>query len=508
MQPPRVRVSLVNVLVHEATNLVPPLGVLQLAAILRAHGFEVQVLDEDPLLVDVVGAVARFEPALVGLSFYTPAFGRAKQLAHALRAACPQAVICAGGIHATALPEATGLALGLDFCGIGEGDQTLLEVCERVRDGLGLGDVPGLWVREGETGRFTSPRPLIEDLDALPYPARDAVDFRRYLAPPGVFRGRPMRNSTTLLTVRGCPFPCTYCGSHIMSGRRVRFRSVDAVVGEVEGMVRDLGVRGLFVLDESFTIRRERAAEIAAQLKRLGLVWGIQTRVDLLDEDLLRHFAACGCAEVNFGVESGSDRILDLLRKGTTVEQAVRAFSWCRRAGLRTTANFMMGHPLETRADLEATYRLARRLAATNTFFHRTIPYPGTDLHREALDGGWLTADAAWGESWMHRSGAASTMRTQVPHEELTAKRSAFQNRFFLRNYLQPRSLRWVGYYLLQAALHPGAFARALRSMVRDRRLDRFLEVFAADLNRLSRAGESAGRGAPAIPLRATLPPP
>jgi radical SAM superfamily enzyme YgiQ (UPF0313 family) len=478
-----MRVSLIHVVVQEATNLVPPLGVLQLAAVLRARGFDVQVIDEDPLLSDVTARVARFSPRLIGLSFYTPAHSRAKRLALDLRGACPDAYLCAGGVHATALPARTLAELELDFVGIGEADHSLPEACERIRDGGDPSTVAGLFIRDETGGRLTAPRKPVEDLDALPLPARDLVDFQRYLSPPGVFRGRPMRGSTTLMTVRGCPFPCTYCGSTLMSGGRVRFRSVDAVTREVEGLIRDHGVRGLFVLDESFTLRRARAIALASYFQSCGLVWGIQTRVDLLDEELIASFSARGCVEINIGVESGSDRILELMRKGTTVAQAVRAFDWCRKAGVRTTANFMMGHPLETRADIEASARLAARLSATNTFFHLTTPYPGTELHRESTARGWLLADE-FSDEWMHRSGSARAMVTQVPHDELIAARAALQNRFFLRNYLQAGSLRWVAYYLAQGILHPRAFLRAIGSTLRDRRLDRFLESFAASLAR------------------------
>jgi len=476
-----MRISLIHVTVREASNLVPPLGILTLAAVLRERGFEVQVLDEDPLVSDVVSRVSAFNPAVVGMGFYTPAYSRARVLASTFRSRLPAAILCAGGVHTTARPEQTLGELELDFCVVGEGEHTFLEVCERIRDGRGYEDVAGLVFREGDRTVSTGARPLIEDLDSLPMPARDAVDYRRYLKPPGVFRGRPMGDTTTLLTVRGCPFRCTYCGSHIMSRGKVRYRSLDSVVREVESLMHDYGVKGIFIVDESFTLKRERAIDIARFLHSTGIDWAIQTRVDLLDEDLIRELKRTGCREINFGVESGSERILNLLRKGTTVEQAVRTFEWCRKAGVRTTANFMIGHPEETTSDIEATYKLARTLSASYTLFHVTIPYPGTELYRQAMENGWLQQGDDFDDLWMHRSGGTPLLKTKVPHATLKKLRATYQNRFFVRNYVSVNNLPWFWYFGRNAVSHPRSFARAFGSMMKTRRLDTFLEVFAAE---------------------------
>lgn len=479
-----VKISLINVTINDASNAVPPLGILSIAAVLREKGFEVQIIDEDPFFSDPLPRLLSFKPALIGLGFYTPAYSRAKQLALTLRQKFPEALLCAGGVHATALPESTLNDLRIDFCVLGEGEHTLLEVCERLGDGLDFTSVPGLFLSSEGRGKFTGPRPLIEDIDSLPLPARDLLDKRRYLMPPGVFRGRPMERTTSIMTVRGCPFKCTYCGSHIMSKGTVRFRSVASIQRELETLKAAWGVKGIFILDESFTVRRERAIEISSLLKKSGLLWAIQTRVDLLDEDLINIFSENGCVEINFGVESGSDRMLGILKKGTTVEQAVKTFGWCKKAGVRTTANFMLGHPLETTEDIEATWGLAKRLAATYTLFHLTVPYPGTELYRQALAEDWLLTKGEFNDAWMHRSGGAAMLKTQMPYAELEKIRASFQNRFFTKNYLSLRNFRWMLYYAFEAMSHPAALVAGLKSAARSKRLDSFLEVFAAELYR------------------------
>lgn len=478
-----VRISLIHITVREASNLVPPLGILSLAAVLRENGFEVQVVDDDPFVSDIMSEVASFKPDLIGIGFYTPAYSRARRIALGLRSRYPDSIICAGGVHSTALPDRTLRELGLDFCVVGEGERTLLEVCERIREGSDYSNVPGLFLLRNGLGTYTEARPLMENLDSLPLPARDLVDYRKYLMLPGVFRGRPMRGTTTIMTVRGCPFKCTYCGSHIITKGTVRFRSVESVAREVEALINDFGVKGVFINDESFTLRRERAIEIVGLLRKKGIPWAVQTRVDLIDEDLVEIFRKSGCVEINFGVESGSDRMLKILRKGTTVDQAVRAFRWCKTAGVRTTANFILGHPLETMEDIEASLQLARSLAASYTLFHIAIPYPGTELYIQALAEGWLNDTGDFDDEWMHRSGSSGMLKTVLPSEALASLRASCQNRFFARNYLSLANLSWLGYYGFQAALHPKAVVSAFKVMAGSKRLDSFLEVFAAELH-------------------------
>lgn len=472
----------------EANNLVPPLGILAIGSFLEKNGFEVQLIDDDIFLTDIAPRVLEFNPDVVGVSFQTPAFTRAKQIISTLRPKLPHAKFCAGGFHTSILPEQVVSELSLDFCVIGEGESTMLDICQRLMNGEEISSVPGICLRNNDgVPVFTPPRDLIENLDILPLPATHLLDYEKYLRPPGLFRGMAMDRIAAVATTRGCPFHCAYCGGRKLYKGRVRFRSVASIRKELEYLIDTHHIRGIWIIDECFTLDRKRALAIADLIAELGLVWGIQTRVDLLDEAMVRHFKSRGCMEINFGVESGVDRILGFLKKGTTRQAASMAFSWCRSAGVRTTANFMIGTPTETEKDIYETFEFSKQLKASYTIFHITTPLPGTELYAHALAKGLIKEAREFDDSWVHRGSRGPLMTTEIPPERLMKIRASFQNYFFIRNYLHWRNVRYGMHILGMLLRSPFILGQSYRAYRQHGRLDSLIETIVALVNKAGR---------------------
>lgn len=483
-----MKITLINAQICEANNLVPPLGILAIGSFLQKHGFTVQLIDEDIFLTNFSSTVCAFKPDIIGISFLTPAYTRAKKIVSTLKPLCPDALFCAGGFHASILPEQVMAAFSLDFCVIGEGELTMLEICQHITQNLPLSMVPGICYAtpDGRT-ELSPPRQLLDNLDVLPVPATHLLSYERYLLPPGLFRGVAMDRVTTISTSRGCPFHCSYCGGRKLFNGRVRLRSTVSIRAELEYLIATHHIRGLWIIDECFTIDRERAWQIADIIAEYGLAWGVQTRVDLVDQDIIRHFKQCGCIEINFGVESGVSRILGMLKKGATTDAALQAFAWCRNYGMRTTANFMIGSPTETEAEMLETFNFAKRLRASYTIFHITTPLPGTELYEQALASGRLTQPEEFDESWVHRSSKGPLMATEVPGEKLMKMRSRFQNHFFIRNYVTWHNFGYAISYLFTLLTTPAIMLQSYRSYRQHGRLDSFVETMIALSNKRER---------------------
>jgi anaerobic magnesium-protoporphyrin IX monomethyl ester cyclase len=483
-----LKISLINAQICEANNLVPPLGILAVGSVLERGGFDVQLIDEDVFVADIAHRVLEFEPDLVGISFLTPAYTRAKKIASALRPLLPHAKFCAGGFHVSIFPEKVVKELSLDFCVIGEGETTMLDICQRLTNKEDISGVRGIcFTRSDGLPVLTPPRDLINDLDTLPLPATHLLDYEKYLRPPGLFRGMAMDRIAAVATSRGCPFHCSYCGGRTLYHGRVRLRSVPSIRDELKHLVDTHRIRGIWIIDECFTLDRKRALEIADLIAEYGLAWGMQTRVDLLDESMVRHFKERGCMEINFGVESGVDRILDILKKGTTRQAAALAFSWCRDAGVRTTANFMVGTPTETEADINETFEFSKQLNASFTMFHITMPLPGTELYNHALATGLLRKQHEFDDAWVHRASKGPLMTTEIPPERLMKIRASFQNYYFARNYLNWRNARFGIHFLSVLLRSPAILKRSFQEYWRHGRLDSFIETMVALVNKAGR---------------------
>jgi radical SAM superfamily enzyme YgiQ (UPF0313 family) len=451
---------------------------MYIAAVLEKAGHDLQILDVDPFTEDVVPDISLFKPDLIGVGFLTSAYPRAKKLIQSLKSALPSVMTCCGGVHATSEPVSTLNDLGVDFVVTGEGEFTMREACARLSRRESLEGVKGIvFKRDGriiDNGRSEP----ITDLDSLPEPARHLIDYeRRYLVFPGVIRGQWIR-STIVVVGRGCPFNCIYCGVQTVFGRACRMRSVDNVMAEIEGLISQYKIKGLFFNDSLFTFREDWVNTFCDELnkRKIKLVWGCNVRVDTVSEPMLRRMKKAGCVRVDFGVESGSDRVLKALHKGITAEQAARAFDLTRKVGIKSGASFMLGNPGETMDDIRETERLANRIRANYTVFFYTTPFPGTELYSMAKEKGWIDASPAFSDRWAFRESDLPAMTINFTEKELQAIRARLQNAFFIRNYMHWDNARVILTMLWIALTNIRVTTGIFKNFLKTGRLDSIAE--------------------------------
>jgi radical SAM superfamily enzyme YgiQ (UPF0313 family) len=356
-----------------------------IGAYLRAHGHEVALVRARLDMSDgeVLALIEELDPGLIGVSLTTRQWLRARDLVAAIRARARVPVI-AGGLHPTFSPEEVLAAPGFDYVCLGEGEEAMLELVQALVAGGRTDAIANVWVCGAPRPAL---RPPFEPIDELPPLARDLLD-------------EPL-GTVHMATQRGCPFPCTYCAARIYSelydgfsgyGRR---RSVENVLAELVS-VREQGRLGYVIfLDDTFTIQHRWVKEFCRRYgPELGAPFSLHARVETVNRDLLMMLADAGCRQITYGVESGSERVRrEVMRRPVTNERIEEVFEWTREAGILLTANFMLGLPGETRADLDQTLQLAERLAVVDFGYFVFYPYPGTHLFRVCRDEGYLPPD-------------------------------------------------------------------------------------------------------------------
>jgi radical SAM superfamily enzyme YgiQ (UPF0313 family) len=375
-------------------HIQPSLGLGYLAARVRDR-HEVRIFDslkEGDGLAGFRRTLREHRPDVIGIQCYTFDLGRLDPLLRTCREVLPDATTIIGGPHPTAAP-ADGLnRFGdrLDFAFAGEGEIGFPAFLDAI-DGRGvpLASVPNLVWRDGGTVR-ENPREAEPDLDKLGMPAWDLLRPEEY--PPNqhgmFFRRFPI---APLMATRGCPFLCTFCGS---AGTRLRKRSVDAMMDEVRMLYHERGVREFHVVDDNFTLELDYARLFLERLIALDLdaSWCTPNgvRLDRLTPDILRLMRRAGFYSVSVGIESGSDRVLTRMKKGTTTQKVARNLEMVRAEGIDAVGFFIIGFPGETREDIEKTLSFSRSLGLTRAAFFTYLPLPGTESWRELESAGRL----------------------------------------------------------------------------------------------------------------------
>ncbi len=371
-----------------------PLGILHIAAMLRENGFEVRFLDftfEQTLdrLTEAVGWADA-----VGMSFSSVLFSRAMHILEKIKAQRPKLPVIAGGPHPTADPEGT-LKSGFDYLVIGEGERSGLELFQALSNGKDGKGLDGVWTRNNDEIIKTPLRGFIADLGSLPFPARDLFDYQTYL--------KSGMSQIGICLARGCPFQCRFCKpmQDLIFGRKLRKRSPASVAEEIE-WARKLTGRSFFLFrdDNLSSLGLTWFGELRTELekRRLQIKFSGQTRVNNLSEELVREMKGLGLVGLAFGVESGSQKVIDYYNKDFQVEDSVAAFETCHKLGIGTHCFIILGAPPETREDLQMTIDLVKRIHPESITISRLTPAPGTYLHAETLKQG-LLKEVSW-EEW------------------------------------------------------------------------------------------------------------
>jgi anaerobic magnesium-protoporphyrin IX monomethyl ester cyclase len=343
-------------------------------------------------------------------------------------------VTVVGGPHPTALPEEMTAQEAIDFLVLGEGEITLWELVTALEVGSkDFRDINGLAYQKDKEIVITKPREVIKDLDILPFPARDLLQLDLYYPPPTkrVSDKRP----TSMITGRGCPYSCNFCIAQLMWGKKVRVRSVKNVADEIEECITRYGLAEFNFHDELFTLSEKHVIEMCQEMKRrnLDIAWHANARTDSLTRKMLKEMKEAGCREISFGFESGSQKILNNIKKKTTVEKAYEAVQLTNEAGIRAGGTFMIGNLGEREETIRLTIDLAKRLDLHTAIFMVATPYPGTELYRVAKDRGYLRKGSTWVEYAPIINKLPPLNLPNLSSEQLLAWRKRGYREFYLR---------------------------------------------------------------------------
>ncbi len=361
-----------------------PTGLGMIAAILRNAGYRVAVIDVNGLRLndlEVIERIKRCNPAVVGFGGLITTYGWIRRICKQVRTTLPTTKIILGGSVGASIIETALENLDIDLIALGEADDSVLELAPALLNKSDLGNIAGLAYRKNGRIVKTATRPLIANLDKLPFPAWDMFPMDVYLQNPVVGVGRDI----DVISSRGCPFPCEYC--YRIFGKRYRGRGAEHVVAEIEALQKDYDVDFISFQDDCFVIDKKRVFEICDLLDQKGvsktLRWSCTGRSTVCDLELLKRMRASGCVSVSYGIESGSDVILKNMGKSATLTQARDAINNTRKADLRCPVSFMIGYPGETRQTVMETVDFCKDLNIPLSAMMFTCPYPGTPLYNQ-----------------------------------------------------------------------------------------------------------------------------
>lgn len=383
----------------------PPIGLGSLATVAKDLGCEVNLIDAEALGISpqkIASMISDQRPDVIGINLTSPTFNICKEIVG--RISAPK--IIAGGAHATIRPEQTLREIPtLDMVAVGEAEKTIEELVNRE---FNPESVKGVYYRRGNEIIQNPKRKLLDNLDSLP-----PIDRTFFINDPYQENGH---FKSVIMGSRGCPNLCSFCASPLVAGNKIRARSIGDILDEMEGLKESLGINSVHFLDNYFIYNKTRSLEFIEELekRKLGLEWRALARVDLIanaGQDFVKSLKKGGCYKLVFGVESGSQRVLDSIHKRTTPEQARQAIEYCKRTGIKTKAYYMFGFPTETVGEMEQTLELARQLDTDVACFLQVKAYPGTEMYNSLVE--------TYGETALQ---SYIDLQSQIPLDHLPSK--------------------------------------------------------------------------------------
>jgi anaerobic magnesium-protoporphyrin IX monomethyl ester cyclase len=403
----------------------PPLGILSIAAVLENNGIGVEVVPADILNLswrEIRNKIRDSRPDIVGVTATTENRFQSFRLVKIAKQAFPETLTVLGGPHASmAAADCLAHLPELDLVVRGEGENTMLELCRALGSKPGLAaleQTPGLVLRKDGRIVSTAPRPPIDDLDTLPFPAFHLVPFEKYNFTVDVPGQGPLP-AVNIMASRGCPFDCNFCATPINWGRAVRMRSPENVVREIEQHIKDHGARVIFFYDDTFNCNPRRVQEICNLIiaRRLDIFWRAEVRLDLISRPLLAKMKEAGLFHISFGLEAGSERVRnEIIDKKINIQDFHNLVGWCHELGIIPNVFFIFSHPTETWEEALETVEIIERyrgsIESTIAILH---VYPGTPLEKTAKKTGVLPKDFTWTKKYRTKITTLPLAQGDVP---------------------------------------------------------------------------------------------
>jgi radical SAM superfamily enzyme YgiQ (UPF0313 family) len=368
----------------------PPPGLGYIAAVLEQRGVNVKVLDANAegisselKLNDRLKSMSN-SPSFIGITATTSIIQNALDVAAQCKKVYPSSLIVFGGIHATVLPEDVLATDHVDYVIRGEGENSFWQlISEEDKD-----SILGLSYRQNGKFYHNLDAPIIKDLDSLPFPAYHLLPMKKYHPALGSYRRLPAIN---MVINRGCPGRCTFCYGQFL-GQKLRTRSAESIVEEIKLLHKDYGIREISFYDDNFTTRKKEISKFCSLLinNNMDISWSCFSRVDFVNEDLLKLMKRAGCHQICYGIESGSEKILKNIKKRTSLKIAKETVALTKKIGIEARVTFMFGNPGETEESMQKTIDFSISLKPDMVVYNITTPYPGTEMYEWADKNNYL----------------------------------------------------------------------------------------------------------------------
>jgi len=384
--------------VKEGGGKQAPLGICYIAAVLKKNNIPVSIIDaeaENLTYNTIIKRLKAFECNIVGITSTTVAFHRALELAKRIKVFNKNIFVVIGGPHVSAMPNITLRFNCFDIGIIGEAEYTFLEVVQAFSNNKDYTKIEGIIFRHQGKVIRTKPRKRIENLDELPFPARELLpDKNLYNPPPMNYLKKPV---LSIVTSRGCPNQCTFC-DHGVFGYKFRAHSAKRVLDEIEYLIKKYDAKEISIVDDTFTVDKNRVFEFCRLLKKrnIKIQWNARISENTITKEMLKVMHDAGCWYLEIGVETGSSRVLKDIRKETTLEKIKESVEYANKIGFIVKGFFIIGHPTDTMESIKQTIRFAKELALTDIVATIFTPFPNTYAYIQSKQHGKFIYEQDW----------------------------------------------------------------------------------------------------------------
>ena len=381
----QARVGQYDKTLEKERGVYPPLGLAYIASTLEKNNHQVKIIDcdaQDDYEQKINQNLSEFKPQIVGFYAMTWNFRIARELALKIKQLTPNIITIIGGPNITTMSEDSLKAGGFDFGVIGEGEETIIELVDKLsgKKNIGFENILGLAYKKDGQVLANPCRSLIQSIDTIPFPARHLLPMDKYFDV-----STKERHFTTIVATRGCPFNCTFCDRKNRMGRNWRFRSPQNIAQEIIEVIDHYSIREFMFFDDNLIVDKDWAYKLFAELKKLNIIWECRERVDILDEKILLAMKEAGCYRIRFGFESGDNEVLKTLKKGITIEQSLQTAKLCQKVGIEMIGYFIIGAPKETPETIEKTIDLSLKINPSLALFSKMILIPGSEIFEYAV---------------------------------------------------------------------------------------------------------------------------
>ena len=421
----------------------PPVGLLYIAAYIRKQNqaWDVRIYDSQVDERDFRELLGEFSPDIVGITCQSALVYSSLETASIVKQKMPDSLVVVGGVHASLRPQDLLSSEYVDLVVRGEGEETFLEICDAFQKQGSFEGITGISYKGRLPGITNNPdRAITADLDTYPMPALDLVPIEKYRISPDMRTGSRLG---LIITSRGCPYACMFCANKLLTKRTYRLRSIPSVIEEIEYYLEHYKINQLMIFDDNFAVNKRRTLALCEEFIKRGypekFSWWAEARVDVLDEEVLSAMKRAGCSIISLGLESGNQRLLDMIKKNITLEQTRKTLEIIHKVGIKSRASFILGLPTETRAESRQTVRFAYSLPLDQVRFSIATPFPGTELWDIAVKEGRIDPENIDWTKLSLMGGYTDFLPLYYPEGRSAEEMKQLQKRANLFFFLRPR---------------------------------------------------------------------